>query len=199
MSRGRHARPDCGGHEADTGARRRGPPGPNAQAHWVDAPFYSFGRQPLLALTVTRNRQRKTIHATREHRWFVRLGTGSDSRRREVLTRDLRPGQRLAATFPRSGIRRSTPSPFGIAHGFTFGDGTLSGSGSMALVCPPKDTAMLKWFPNSHVTASGDNLLIHHLPRFFKDLRTDTSPSRTSSAGWRATSPLTVVSPPTGR
>ena len=40
----------------------------------------------------------------------------------------------------------------------------------MALVCPPKDTAMLKWFPNSHVTASGDNLLIHHLPLFFKNL-----------------------------
>jgi DNA primase len=28
---------------------------------------------------------------------------------------------------------------------------------------------MLKWFPNSHTTASGDNLLVHHLPRFFKE------------------------------
>ncbi|WP_436701389.1 DNA primase [Nocardioides sp. BYT-33-1] len=29
---------------------------------------------------------------------------------------------------------------------------------------------MLKWFPHSHTTARGDgNLLVHHLPRFFKD------------------------------
>ena len=29
---------------------------------------------------------------------------------------------------------------------------------------------MLKWFPNSVTSASGENLLVHHLPRFFKDL-----------------------------
>ncbi|HEY0888745.1 MAG TPA: DNA primase [Nocardioides sp.] len=29
---------------------------------------------------------------------------------------------------------------------------------------------MLKWFPNSHTSASGDNLLVHHLPAFFKSL-----------------------------
>ncbi|WP_425577461.1 DNA primase [Nocardioides endophyticus] len=40
----------------------------------------------------------------------------------------------------------------------------------MALICPPKDRAMLKWFPNSHTSSSGDNLLVHHLPRFFKEL-----------------------------
>ena len=40
----------------------------------------------------------------------------------------------------------------------------------MALLCPPKDLAMLKWFPNSHTSASGGNLLVHHLPAFFKDL-----------------------------
>ncbi|WP_425576937.1 DNA primase [Nocardioides caeni] len=40
----------------------------------------------------------------------------------------------------------------------------------MALICPPKDTAMLKWFPHSHTSVRDDgNLLVHHLPRFFKD------------------------------
>ncbi|WP_366915992.1 DNA primase [uncultured Nocardioides sp.] len=29
---------------------------------------------------------------------------------------------------------------------------------------------MLKWFPNSHTSAKDENLLVHHLPRFFKDL-----------------------------
>ncbi|WP_246416596.1 DNA primase [Nocardioides luti] len=29
---------------------------------------------------------------------------------------------------------------------------------------------MLKWFPNSHTSSSGPNLLVHDLPRFFKEL-----------------------------
>ncbi len=136
---------------------------------WIDAPFRSFGVQPLLKLTVTRNRQRKELYATGEHRWFVRSGT-DQRKRREVVTKELKPGQRLVSQFVRPHIQRTTPSPFGIAHGFTYGDGTRSGSGSLAQLCPPKDLAMLKWFPNSHTTAKGDNLLVHHLPRFFKEL-----------------------------
>lgn len=140
-----------------------------ARGDWLEAPFKSYGVQQLHRIVVTRNRQRKELFATDGHRWFVRSGKDR-SKRREVLTTDLKTGDRLAATFPRSRIQRTTPSPFGIAHGFTYGDGTRSGTGSMALLCPPKDLAMLKWFPNSHTSASGDNLLVHHLPRFFKDL-----------------------------
>ncbi len=140
-----------------------------SRGDWLDAPFKSYGVQQLHRVVVTRNRQRKELFATDGHRWFVRAGADR-SRRREVLTSDLKHGDRLAMTFPRSRIQRTTPSPFGIAHGFTYGDGTRSGTGSMALLCPPKDLAMLKWFPNSHTSASGDNLLVHHLPRFFKDL-----------------------------
>jgi len=140
-----------------------------ARGDWLDAPFESYGVQQLHRIVVTRNRQRKELYATDGHRWFVRSGADR-KKRREVLTTDLKTGDRLAATFPRSRIQRTTPSPFGIAHGFTYGDGTRSGTGSMALICPPKDLAMLKWFPNSHTSASGDNLLVHHLPRFFKEL-----------------------------
>src|SRR3990172_2106225 len=46
------------------------------QGHWVEAPFYSFGVQPLMKVTVGRNRQVKTIYATPEHRWFLRYRTG---------------------------------------------------------------------------------------------------------------------------
>ncbi len=136
---------------------------------WVDAPFKSYGVQRLHKITVTRNRQVKELFATDGHRWFVRSDKSRKSRR-EVLTSDLKAGDCLAHQFPRSLNSRTTPSPFGVAHGFTYGDGTRSGTGSMALLCPPKDLAMLKWFPNSLTTASGDNLLVHHLPRFFKDL-----------------------------
>ena len=117
-------------------------------ADWVEAPFRSYGVQPLMKITLGRNRQVKEIFATDEHRWFIRSGKHGE-KRREVLTKDLGSGDRLCYTYPRNGIRRTTPSPFGIAHGFTFGDGTRSYKGSIAKLCPPKDTPMLKWFPNS--------------------------------------------------
>jgi len=156
----------------------------NRHADWVEAPFKSYGVQPLLKITVTRNRQVKEIFATDEHRWFIRSGKQS-TRRTERLTKDLQEGDRLCYTYPRSRIARTTPSPFGIAHGFTFGDGTVIGDGSMALLCPPKDEVMLKWFPNSYVSASGPNFLVHHLPRFFKD-RPSLDESKPYLLGWLA-------------
>ena len=156
----------------------------NGHGDWVNAPFKSYGVQPLLKITVTRNRQTKELYATDGHRWFIRSGK-PQNKKREVLTSDLKHGDRLWPTFPRSPIGRTTPSPFGIAHGFTYGDGTRSGTGSMALLCPPKDLAMLKWFPNSHTTASGDNLLVHYLPRFFKGLP-DRDESVSYLYGWLA-------------
>jgi len=152
--------------------------------HWVEAPFKAYGVQRLHRVTVTRNRQSKELYATDGHRWFIRAGKGHASER-EVVTTALKAGDRLVAKFPRSGIQRTTPSPFGIAHGFTYGDGTRSGTGSVALLCPPKDLAMLKWFPNSHTTASGDNLLVHHLPRFFKE-RPSLDESVSYLYGWLA-------------
>ena len=140
-----------------------------ASGQWTTAPFRSYGEQRLHRITLTRNRQVKELYATDGHRWFVRSGRQRTGRR-EVLTTDLKADDRLVAVFPRSRIGRTTPSPFGIAHGFSYGDGTRSGTGSMTLICPPKDLAMLKWFPNSHTSASGENLLVHHLPRFFKQL-----------------------------
>ena len=156
----------------------------NAHGDWAEAPFKSYGVQRLWRIVLTRNRQRKELFATDGHRWFVPSGKDR-SKRREVLTSDLKAGDRLVSKFPRSRIQRTTPSPFGIAHGFTYGDGTRSGTGSMALLCPPKDLAMLKWFPNSHTSASGDNLLVHHLPRFVKEL---PSPDESVSYlyGWLA-------------
>ncbi len=135
--------------------------------NWIDAPFYSFGVQPLLRLTLSRNGLTKDIYATPEHRWFVRAGRSRRSEREET-TQTLRPGDRLAYKFPGTRIRQTTPSPFGIAHGLTFGDGTRLGDGSMAQLDSDKDAELLKWFPVSMVTQQGRQLLVHHLPAFFK-------------------------------
>jgi DNA primase len=136
---------------------------------WIDAPFRSFGVQPLMRVKVTRSGISKHIYATAEHRWFVRSGKTQNSDR-EVITSDLRPGHRLVSKFPRTRVKRTTPSPFGIAHGITFGDGTRIDKGSMAQLDAVKDVELLKWFPVSMMTQSGRQLLIHHLPRFFKEL-----------------------------
>jgi DNA primase len=136
---------------------------------WIEAPFRSFGVQPLMRLTLTRNGISKHIFATAEHRWFVRSGRTQKSDR-EVVTSDLRPGHRLVSKFPRTRVKQTTPSPFGIAHGVTFGDGTRSGTGSMAQLDAVKDVELLKWFPVSMMTQHGRQMLIHHLPRFFKEL-----------------------------
>jgi DNA primase len=138
-------------------------------ADWIEAPFRSFGVQPLMRLTLTRNGISKQIYATAEHRWFVRSGKMQTSSR-EVITRDLRPGHRLVSRFPRTRVKQTTPSPFGIAHGLTFGDGTRNGTGSMAQLDSVKDIELLKWFPVSMVTQHGRQMLVHHLPRFFKEL-----------------------------
>jgi len=138
-------------------------------ADWIEAPFRSFGVQPLMQISITRNGVRKQIYATGEHRWFIRSGKTLKSSR-EVTTRDLRPGHRLVSKYPGTRVRNTTPSPFGIAHGLTFGDGTRSGTGAMAQLDAIKDAGLLKWFPLSMVTQHGRQLLVHHLPRFFKEL-----------------------------
>ena len=168
--------------------------GRDARWHW--APFRSYGTQQLWKITLTRNRQVKEIFATDGHRWFVQSGRDRSSEREEVTT-SLKAGDRLRSIFPVSRISQTTLSPFGVAHGFTFGDGTRAKRGSMALLCPPKDDVMLKWFPNSVTSASGPNLLVHHLPGSSRARLRWRSLRRTSSAGWRATSPPTAVSPPT--
>ena len=66
------------------------------------APFRPYGVQRLLRITVGRNGQRKDLYATDEHRWFAKTGGGG--RHREILTKDLRPGHRLAPIFPRSRV-----------------------------------------------------------------------------------------------
>ncbi|HMG42758.1 MAG TPA: DNA primase [Acidimicrobiales bacterium] len=95
------------------------------KGRWVDAPFMSFGVQPLMRVTLTRNGQRKVIHATPEHRWFVR---GRGTHRYERTTAELRKGQSLAWSFTPNRTRNLEElSPFGIAHGIVFGDGSLFG------------------------------------------------------------------------
>ncbi|MDT0345208.1 DNA primase [Streptomyces litchfieldiae] len=135
--------------------------------NWYEAPFRSFGVQRLMKITIGRNHQTKIIHATPEHRWFVWSGR-SRYKVSECVTSELKPGRRLSYVFPGSRVKQTTPSPFGIAHGITFGDGTLNGTGSMAQLDPVKDGELLKYFHLSDQVHTERQIRIHHLPKFFK-------------------------------
>ncbi len=158
---------------------------------WVEAPFFSFGVQALTKITLGRNRVRKVIHATPDHRWFVKDGRGV---RTERTTRDLRPGDAMCWSFPRGGAKHVRLSPFGVAHGVTFGDGYRFNEGACVDLHGEKDAELLKWFPLSHSfhyereRPNGDRCSyekIVDLPSYFKDRPSlDEAPSYL--LGWLA-------------
>jgi DNA primase len=159
---------------------------------WVEAPFFSFGVQPLMKITLSRNRVRKVVHATPEHRWFVRTDRGG---RKERTTADLRPGDPLSWSFPQRRLaHRVRLSPFGVAHGITFGDGTRFRKGAAVDLHGTQDAELLKWFPLNHTydcqrtSANGSErsfIKVVDLPGYFKDRPSlDESPSYL--LGWLA-------------
>jgi hypothetical protein len=63
-------------------------------------------------------------------------------------------------------------SPFGVARGIVFGDGTSNKSGGLGYLHGKKDKQLIKWFPLSKSTldkSRSDRTIIHNLPRYFKD------------------------------
>jgi hypothetical protein len=145
---------------------------------WVDAPIRSFGRQQLYKLTLTRQGVEKVIHATANHRWFAR-----DARKahrgqgfREFTTAELRPGKHhLQSIFGPSYKNRIDPSPFGVAHGFTFGDGcTVKGerNANTAMMIGEKDAHLRPYFalcPLREVPGV-NGVEASALPNFFREL-----------------------------
>lgn len=119
---------------------------------WKKAPIHSFGVQRLYAVRLRRQGVEKTIYATKEHRWFAQdhrkayRGQGY----REFTTEELRPGKhRLQSTFGRSYKNRIHASPFGVAHGFAFGDGSTTAgkrNATLANLYGEKDKALLPYF-----------------------------------------------------
>jgi DNA primase len=158
---------------------------------FVEAPFHSFGEQPVVHLKLTRNGQKKTIRTTTNHRWFIRSRSRGAEKRIERTTADLKPGDRLAHVFPRALATRDgghslNPSPFGIARGIVFGDGTVLDRGSVAFLYGGKDRDLLKWFPLNDTYAAEGRITVTDMPAYFK---TDLPPLTESLSylyGWLA-------------
>jgi len=148
---------------------------------WQDAEIRSFGEQQLMKVTLRRYGQTKEVYATAQHRWLITPRNSERFRhspRKVVLTADLEPNMRLSPLFPKKkvtvgkGIRLSQ---FGVAHGFTFGDGTRRRDGCQVVLFGEKDAALLPYFAMS-TSRKGSNpngvnkVLVSNLPAFFKDL-----------------------------
>jgi 5S rRNA maturation endonuclease (ribonuclease M5) len=93
---------------------------------WVEAPIKSGGTRDVYAITLERDRARKTIRATDGHRWILKSG-------KEVLTRELVAGMKLASSVA---PRVAESSVDGIRHGIMFGDG--DGRGQCVELYGPK-------------------------------------------------------------
>lgn len=144
---------------------------------WVEAQVRSFGVQPLRKLTLRKGRGVKVIHVTGEHRWLV---NGE-----RIVTDDLRPGMALDERLARSYLHHWRPSPFGVAHGIVFGDGTLTSETVERTFRPgparvdlwgDKDAQLLRFFEGCTMTPAtgGANqdatgVRVTGLPRHFKE------------------------------
>jgi hypothetical protein len=162
-----------------------------AGGRWVQAPVYSFGVQRTYAVTLRRYQQTKVIRATASHRWFRVVKTSGGDRRKEVLTSELQSGDLLAAERPQSRVRNTRPSPFGVARGFVYGDGTVAHRGSVAYLHGEKDLALRPFFAGCgetyEVTATGNKRVrVTHLPRYFKTERPSLDESASYLYGWLA-------------
>lgn len=168
---------------------------------WVEAPIKSFGQQEVWKLTVERSGVEKTIYTTAGHRWMARdrryvecaesqtaesvaaIGTTATVRKKrssayqDVLTRDLKPNHCLRYVFGQGIQGNVRPSPFGVAHGIAFGDGTTGADaescGTYLYLCGQKNAELLEYFPNCPATpdpskGSEGAIRVADLPRFFR-------------------------------
>jgi DNA primase len=154
---------------------------------WIDAPFRNFGVQQLWRVELSRNRQRKVLYATDGHRWLVRQGR---YRGGEWTTAELRAGCELAYAFPQNRVQRlGDISPFGIAHGIAYGDGTRFNGFVAVRLVGEKDAQLVKWFPHSRTYAGTINrqpyTTVLDLPLHFK-ARPALDEAPTYLAGWLA-------------
>ena len=165
---------------------------------WVNAEIRNFGEQQLWEMCLSRNGRTKTLFATADHRWFVHRYGKRGFRREEVVTQNLKAGDPLSA-IRTYGIGTTNLSQFGIAQGFTYGDGyvmrdnrkkSLGTNFPCAVrLCGAKDAELRKYFsesPQFQSTSNGTkDVFVSALPHFFKG-RPDINEARSYLAGWLA-------------
>lgn len=160
---------------------------------WVDAEIRSFGTQPLSRITLTRNKEKKVLLATAEHRWHTERRRGAKRVLTETLktTGSLSVGDALPTLYRNRVLLASESkkgvslSAVGVMHGMVFGDGHKLGGQSVEDLSPRpaqitlyghKDEQLLPWFSQMDAskskvsTRSIGGVTVGSLPRYFKEL-----------------------------
>lgn len=114
--------------------------------------------------------------------------------KKELLTTQLRPGQRLVSCYGRNIVWQVNPSPFGIAAGMVFGDGYKMSNparGSSVTLYGDKDAHLLPYFRGcTQVTYQQDHrkvqgITVTDIPSSFKD-KPPLNESTSYLYGWLA-------------
>ena len=151
--------------------------------NWVAAEFKSYGVRPLRKITVKQNRREQTIYATEGHRWYVQESSIDRARGRrrlrEETTDALRPGDRLEVMYATNRVRSTHPSAIGVAHGITYGDGSIKGRSrneGYVNLYGDKNIDLLKYFPEPNIRkwqpegVEVEAVTVYDLPGYFKAL-----------------------------
>lgn len=134
-----------------------------SEGGWRKATVKSFGHQPVKRLVLQKGKATKDFYVTGEHIWYAKQ-RNSDTFQ-EVTTNNLIPGMLLRRDLNR-GYRSYKPSPFGVAHGFFWGDGDHKGDNRRANFCGEKQE-LLKYFMPDTYSESNNVLAICGIPKIF--------------------------------
>lgn len=132
-----------------------------------NAEFRSFGNQDIYELRLKKGNTKKIVKVTGDHIWLV--VNNETGRFSEIKTLDLTPGMKLANSTSKC-YRTYKPSPFGVAHGFHFGDGDHATKRCLRTnICEGKEE-LIPYFTPDVVGQSGKVKTISGVPHFFNEV-----------------------------
>jgi len=141
---------------------------------WVKAPFFNYGPQKLHKLELSKGKSnKKTIYCTNDHDWFI------FKKPNKIIKKplsELKIGDKLHLQFGK-GRSSFSLSPFGVAHGITYGDGhSVKGENNCKNISLCAESRSLgKFFINTSISSNenlceGGSDFYSGLPNFFREL-----------------------------
>lgn len=133
---------------------------------WRDATVQEFGEQDVVTLHLRRGTTTKTFKVTKNHIWFAKTEKNRKSDKYdEYTTMQLEHGMRLRpSTLSAHGVYH--PSPFGVAHGIFWGDGTKADH--LINLCGEK-MELATYFTPANVKKTDIGVRICGMPNFFSE------------------------------
>lgn len=129
-----------------------------------DATVQCFGKQPVKKLHVGKNGIEKTFTVTPNHIWFAQHK--NEKSFSKYTTDELKPGMILQSDVLKC-YRNYKPSPFGVAHGFFYGDGDHTGENNRRVNFCGDKSELIPYFTPDTIGNSNGVLTICGIPKCF--------------------------------